>query len=100
MLEEKDREVLADPEHAILGKGGYVFIADADGSAVGCVALIPMGDGVFELAKMAILPSLRGLGLGRKLLEYVIAQARAIGAVFDRQRQAAEPGSLVRIGRF
>lgn len=79
-LEPKDRETLGDPEATILSKGGRVFIVRADGNAVGCVALIPMGDGVYELSKMAVSPNLRGLGIGRRLLNHAIEQAREIGA--------------------
>ena len=79
-LEQKDREILEDPENAILRRGGHIFVAYVAGEAVGCAALIPMGDGVYELSKMAVSPRFRGLGIGRKLLEYTIAQAKAIGA--------------------
>ncbi len=80
VLEAKDIETLGDPENTILRKGGQIFMACADGEAVGCVALIPMLDGVYELSKMAVSPRLRGLGIGRRLLEYTIAQARSLGA--------------------
>jgi putative acetyltransferase len=79
-LEEKDKETLGDPENTILRKGGRIFMVFLNGEAVGCVALIPMGDGVYELSKMAVAPVLRGRGVGRKLLEYAIAQAREMGA--------------------
>jgi putative acetyltransferase len=80
VLEAKDRETLGDPENMILRKGGRVFLADVDGKTVGCVALIPMGDGVYELSKMAVSPSMRGRGIGRRVLEHAIAQARALAA--------------------
>ena len=79
-LEPKDLETLSDPENMILLKGGHIFMVHADAKAVGCVALIPIGKGVYELAKMAISPGMRGRGLGRQLLQYAIAQARSIGA--------------------
>jgi putative acetyltransferase len=80
VLEPKDRETLGDPENTILRKGGRIFMVHADGETVGCVALIPMGDGVYELSKMAVAPAMRGLGVGRRLLEHTIAQAKALGA--------------------
>jgi putative acetyltransferase len=80
VLEDKDREVLEDPEKTILRQGGYIFMAYAEGQAIGCVALIPLGGGVYELSKMAVAPQFRGLGIGRRLLEYTIAEAKAIGA--------------------
>ena len=81
-LEPKDIEILHDPENNILRKGGYIFLAYVDNHPVGCVALIPIParPGVYELSKMAVSPSLRGLGIGRTLLEHTIAHARRIGA--------------------
>lgn len=79
-LEAKDRETLNDPVHSILLKGGDIFMAYTASEAAGCVALIPMQDGVYELSKMAVSPHLRGRGLGRRLLQHAIAQARSIGA--------------------
>ena len=80
VLEPKDRETLGDPENTILRKGGRIFMVWTGGEAVGCVALIPMGDGVYELSKMAVSPAMRGQGIGRRLLEYAIGQARTMGA--------------------
>ena len=39
-----------------------------------------MGPGAFELAKIAVLESERGRGIGRKVLAYAIAQAKKLGA--------------------
>jgi len=81
-LEAKDVETLNHPEETILGKGGHISIVFASDEPVGCVALIPMPqpEGVYELSKMAVAPAMRGLGVGRKLLEYTVAQARVLGA--------------------
>jgi len=79
-LEKMDQETLGDPQKKILEKGGYIFMVYADDQAVGCVALIPIGNGVYELSKMAVSPELRGLGIGRKLLQHAIAEAKRIGA--------------------
>jgi putative acetyltransferase len=80
ILEAKDLETLNNPVHSILLKGGYIFMAYAGEEAVGCVALISMRDGFYELSKMAVYPHLRGRGLGRQLLQYAITHARSIGA--------------------
>ncbi len=79
-LEARDIETLGDPENTILRKGGAIFMAYADNLPVGCAALIPLGQGVYELSKMAVSPQCRGRGLGRRLLLHTIAQARLIGA--------------------
>ncbi|MBA2685566.1 MAG: GNAT family N-acetyltransferase [Gemmatimonadaceae bacterium] len=79
-VEERDARDLGDPETYILAPGGYVFMAELDGVAVGTVALMREADDVFELAKMTVADSTRGLGAGRALGEAAIAHARAIGA--------------------
>jgi putative acetyltransferase len=50
-----------------------------EGEAIGCCALVAMGEGEFEVAKMAVTASAQGLGVGRKLLEAVVAEARVSG---------------------
>jgi N-acetylglutamate synthase-like GNAT family acetyltransferase len=80
VLEMKDRVVLGDPQRTILDKGGRVFMARRGGEEVGCVALIPMREGIYELSKMAVSPRVQGMGIGRKLLMHAIGEARAMGA--------------------
>jgi putative acetyltransferase len=79
-LEAKDLETLRDPVNSILLKGGHIFMIYAAAKPVGCVALMPLTHGICELSKMAISPHLRGHGLGRRLLQHAIAQAKLIGA--------------------
>jgi putative acetyltransferase len=79
-MEQSDRDTLGDPENKILRKGGRIFMVHLGGQAVGCVALIPIGGGVYELSKMAVSPDYRGLGIGRRLLEYAVTEARRMGA--------------------
>ena len=79
-IEGKDRQVLDDPQGAILAKGGRIFIAEQNGRAAGCVALIALPDGGYEVAKMAVAEDLRGSGLGRALMQRCVDVARAAGA--------------------
>jgi GNAT superfamily N-acetyltransferase len=79
-LKPMDRATLGDPDGKILSKGGHIYIAYLGQQAVGCVALIPMHNGVYELSKMAVTSEMRGLGIGRKLLEHAVAEAKRIGA--------------------
>ncbi|MFD1190915.1 GNAT family N-acetyltransferase [Phenylobacterium conjunctum] len=79
-LEPKDREVLDHPQANILDKGGHIFMAELDGEPVGCVALLPLADGGFEVGKMTVSEAARGTGLGRRLMEACIAKAKALGA--------------------
>jgi putative acetyltransferase len=79
-IEAKDREVIENPQSQILDKGGRIFVAVADGRPVGCVAMIPMADGGFEVAKMTVAEQLRGSGLGRKLMQRCIDEGQRLGA--------------------
>ena len=79
-LEAKDREVLGDPQGKILAPGGKIFMALEGADAVGCVAMIAMADGGYEVAKMTVVETLRGSGLGRKLMQACIDAAEAEGA--------------------
>jgi putative acetyltransferase len=76
-LEAKDREVLDDPNGKIIAEGGKIFMALDGGRPVGCVAMIAMADGGYEVAKMTVSEDLRGSGLGRKLMQACIDAARA-----------------------
>lgn len=79
-LEAKDIEVLADPGAKIIAKGGRIFMAIRDGVPVGCVALMKMADGGFEVAKMTVSEDLRGSGLGRMLMQRCIDAGAEAGA--------------------
>ena len=79
-VEEKDRKAVEDPEVAFLKGGGRIFMAEQDGTPIGCCALIAMDDGGFEVAKMTVTPAARGQGISRRLLEACEAEARAAGA--------------------
>ena len=79
-LEDADRALLNDPGARIVGPGGTVLIARLGDDRVGCVALVPTGNGVFELSKMAVRPALRGRGAGRQLILAAIDAARGLGA--------------------
>ena len=78
-LEEQDHIQLGEPEN-ILRHGGQIVMAAAGEERIGCCALISVRQGVFEVAKMAVSERYRGHGIGRKLLEYTIAQAKVLGA--------------------
>jgi GNAT superfamily N-acetyltransferase len=79
-LEPKDVEALSDPRGGILDHGGRIFFAVQEGRPIGCCALKAMSPGEYELAKMAVTASAQGTGVGRKLLQAVIEEARNSGA--------------------
>lgn len=80
VIEPKDEVILGDPQGQIIDKGGFVFFALDGGAPIGCCALTPLGDGGFELVKMAVADGHKGKGIGRALMEACIARARREGA--------------------
>jgi len=79
-MEPRDEEIIRNPRRIILDRGGRIFFAIRNGEPIGCCALLPTEAGEYELSKMAVTESCRGAGLGRRILERVIAEARASGA--------------------
>jgi putative acetyltransferase len=80
-VEEKDFYILDAPDERIIDKGGAILIAeDRTGTAIGCVALIPVGEGVLELAKMAVADECQGKGVGSMLMNAAIEKGRELGA--------------------
>jgi N-acetylglutamate synthase-like GNAT family acetyltransferase len=75
-VEPYDREVLSKPMEHIINPGGEIFFITQNNTAIGTVALIKRGDGVFELTKMAVAPSQQGKNLGQQLLQYCIGFAK------------------------
>jgi len=80
LYEEADGKQLYSPRQEIIDAGGEIFIAVRDGRVVGTCALVRMSHGMFELAKLAVDREMRGAGLGRRLSEFAIDRARALGA--------------------
>jgi putative acetyltransferase len=79
-LEPKDRYVLEHPEETILARGGRILFAVRNGVALGTCALIPIAPSEYEVAKMGVTAAARGMGIGHKLMQCVVATGRALGA--------------------
>jgi GNAT superfamily N-acetyltransferase len=59
--------------------GGRLWLAMVDGQPAGCVALRRFDSLRCEFKRLYVRPTFRGLGLGRQLLAWVVAAARAAG---------------------
>lgn len=73
-IEDIDRAVLSDPERHILQPGGAIFFARLGEEVIGTCALLQESPGVFELTKMGVDETFRGLGAGKRLLEACIGE--------------------------
>ncbi len=80
--------------------GGRLLLAEIAGDTAGVVGLRPVDmDGACEMKRLYLRPAFRGLGLGRRLAETVIAAARkaAYGRMLlDTVETMAEAGALYR----
>jgi putative acetyltransferase len=63
----------------LVAKGAVFLAARRDDAAVGCVAFVPDGEGTAEVKRVWTAPEARGQGVGRALLERLIAEARTRG---------------------
>jgi len=58
---------------------GRLLLAWVDGAPAGTGALRPLGEAACEAKRLYLRPAYRGLGLGRMLLDRLIAEARSAG---------------------
>ncbi len=80
-VEATDREVLENPRRHIIDPGGAILFVEAtDLGIIGTCALQKTGDRSFELTKMGVRQSARGLKAGEFLLHAVIERAQELGA--------------------
>ena len=71
LYEKADDDLLNNP-NAYLEKGSFIFLAHYDANIVGTISLIPMNDNTFEILKLGVVDSFKGLGIGKKLMQTCI----------------------------
>jgi GNAT superfamily N-acetyltransferase len=58
---------------------GAFILAEEDGHYVACIAVRRFSDDVGEIKRLYVAPAARGRGLGRVLVERIVAEARKLG---------------------
>ena len=67
-----------EPDEVTGGRGAFLIVYH-EGTPVGCGAVRLIDAGTAELKRMYVSPSLRGKGLGRRLVAALESEARALG---------------------
>ena len=78
-IEPSDR-ALADDPASVWEKGGAIYTGTIDKKVVGCCALFNKGEGLFELARMAVDPAFQGRGIGRQLAGHALSELKTMKA--------------------
>lgn len=84
-----DRELEELPGAYAPPLGALLVAHDSDG-LVGCVALRPLPDSVCEMKRLFVRPRGRGTGVGRRLAEGIVSEARRLG--YTHMRLDTVPG--------
>jgi DNA-binding MarR family transcriptional regulator/ribosomal protein S18 acetylase RimI-like enzyme len=70
---------LAAEDHDLIPPRGAFLMASADGEPVACGAVKSIAPGVGSLKRMWVADTVRGLGIGRRMLDALEAQAHELG---------------------
>jgi GNAT superfamily N-acetyltransferase len=76
-VDELNARYPEDPTDHVLDPRARFLVADVDGEAAGCVALVPLEPAVAEIKRVFVDPAHRGRGIATRLLAELEARARA-----------------------
>lgn len=102
LTESHDLMVLDDPKATIIDRGGFIWLAFLGKEVVGSAALMKEHEGVYEVAKMAVVPAQQGKGISKALLQACVDKAREIQAkkllLFSNHQLSAALGLYEKFG--
>lgn len=78
-IEETDRKLASNPKQ-IIDDGGYIFFLVSNHEVLGVCALFNEGNGIYELARMAVSPIYHGKGYGNKIMKHCLSKLKQINA--------------------
>nr|WP_315486465.1 GNAT family N-acetyltransferase [uncultured Undibacterium sp.] len=78
-IEETDKKLAANP-YQVVDNGGFLFFLMSDNEVLGVCALFNEGDGVYELARMAVSPAHQGKAYSKRLMEHCLMKLKTIHA--------------------
>lgn len=78
-IEEIDRRLAGNPKK-VIEDGGYIFSLLENKGVVGVCALFNKGNGIYELARMAVAPNYQGKGYGKILIQTCLSKLGEIKA--------------------
>lgn len=85
-----DAELAGLPGKYATPAGALLLAIDDDGTAAGCVALRPRGEGICEMKRLYVASAYRRHGLGGMLVHAILHRAKQIG--YERMRLDTVPG--------
>lgn len=79
-VSDYDADVARPHEFYVEPRGAFVVAEAEDGKVVGCIGITDEGGGEWELHRLYTLPEVRRAGLGYRLVQWAIDEAKARGA--------------------
>ncbi len=75
-VEPMDEKMLGNPKLHYIDEGGFIYFATFNNNIAGTIALLKVSDKIFELSKMAVDEKYQGKGIGSKMIDHCLQEAK------------------------